>query len=178
MPSPAKETKLLPFIVGESPISINNLSAEAKSSKTPNKWLRCYDVESLCPAHLLPGQIPSLHHVLTSYNIWANHRWLIDCLCLFVFTQSPTASPGCQKPLVSCAESSQQQTLTWLWHLEQSTNVKPSWQLLFLRQCARRGGIYRSEITIYLPSILSLLSQAVHFTKKFSYFTFIMSSIL
>ena len=108
---------------------------------------------------------PFLASRLTT-SISANNRWLIDCLCLFVFTQSPTASPGCQTLLVSHAESSQQQTLTWLWHLEQSTNVKPSWQLLFLRQCARRGGIYRSEITIYLPSILSLLSQAVHFTKK------------
>ena len=175
MPSPAKETKLLPFIVGESPLT---LTIYPLRQSHPRLQTNDWDVESLCPAHLLPGQIPFLHHVLTSYNIWANHRWLIDCLCLFVFTQSPTASPGCQTLLVPCAESSQQQTLTWLWHLEQSTNVKPSWQLLFLRQCARRGGIYRSEITIYLPSILSLLSQAVHFTKKFSYCTFIMSSIL
>ena len=34
------------------------------------------------------------------------------------------------------------------------------------------------KLPFTLPSILSLLSQARHFTKKFSYCTFIMSSIL
>ena len=149
----------------------------AKLSKSPNKWLRCYDVVSLCRTHLLPGQIPFLHHVLPH----PSQLTIVDKLIVYVYSCLPNHPPPRlaakhSSSLVLRAHSNKLWLDCGIWSNQQM--LSPHDNYYFYDSARGEEAFIGLKLPFTLPSILSLISQAVHFTKKFSYCTFIMSSIL